>query len=171
MRWLMIFSVLLLCAPLQVARAQQGLAKTPIFRYISIEPYGKIRLGEPFAQRDALGKLVAPQTFELRDPDGKRTTFGDTQAIRIVVDSTNRVRAMIFQYLAFKDFEAAKAEYLASLGPASSRIVKDSANAVLERLSWHDGATGFTLATLKRPRAPDYAWSELHDVLTKPATR
>ena len=69
----------------------------PIFRYISIQPFGEIWLGQPFQQAAALGAPVHDRLFRLVEPGGRAAQFADLQAgILVELDASNNVRALFF---------------------------------------------------------------------------
>jgi hypothetical protein len=133
----------------------------PIFREISVEPRGTIRLGTPFAQRATVARSVAPGTFVL--VGDALMSYGGTDSLLVEVDPENRVRAMHFVYPARFDLAAAVAEYTAMLGAPRERVTVDSAGGRLERASWSDGRTEFILLRLARDGETRRVWSLLRD--------
>ena len=136
--------LLCLLAPRLAAQADSAAPPPPIFRYISVAPYGVIRLGEPFNQASILGEEMGPRLYRLRTPHGRQFRPGDTEAVLIELDEGELVRAMYFAYMPAKGFEATIKSYTSSLGPPA-RAEQDSAGRHLRRATWADRVTLFEL--------------------------
>jgi len=137
----------LLLAPRLAAQADSTAAvpvPPAIFRYISVAPYGVIRLGEPFTQASILGEQLDARLYRLRTPHGRQFRPGDTEAVLIALDDGELVEAMYFAYVPAKGFEATLKSYATSLG-APVRAEQDSAGLHLRRATWADRVTLFEL--------------------------
>ncbi|MBK8002555.1 MAG: hypothetical protein IPK12_01135 [Gemmatimonadetes bacterium] len=150
MRGVLFLLVLLPLRPLRLAAQADSTAPAApaaapaIFRYISVAPYGVIRLGEPFNQASILGEEMGPRLFRLRTPHGRQFRPGDTEAVLIELDQGELVQAMYFAYVPAKGFEATVKSYATSLGPPA-RAEQDSAGLHLRRATWADRVTLFEL--------------------------
>lgn len=140
-------ALLLQASPLRGQEAQPE----PIFRYISIEPYGRIDLGGAFPQASALGAPIGPNLFRLVGPGGRPVQFADTEAILVELTEARLVRAFYFLYLdASKAFAEREAEYITTLG-APERFAYDSAQAHIVRSTWRDLQTEFEMLQVTTP--------------------
>ena len=61
-----------------------GIARTPIFRYIDVRPYGVLQLGKAFDSTAILGVALRPGVFRLDRKDGQPVQLGDTRAIPVL---------------------------------------------------------------------------------------
>jgi hypothetical protein len=129
-----------------------------IFRTVDIAPFGWITLGQPFAQRDAIGEQVADTVYQL--PPG----LGDTETILVHVDSANVVAAMTFVYRDGKSFEGARAIYALELGAPDRSEEVDAEGGHVTRLRWEDGITCFELFRRQAPNAAPTVWSVLREL-------
>jgi hypothetical protein len=145
MRFLMLTLLgLILTADSLSGQAGTG-GSASIFRYITIAPYGEIRLGEPFQQASALGAPIKPRLFRLLGPNGRPVQFADTQAILVELGSGDLVRALFFLYSPGSDsLGARERDYRESLGEPR-RSSYDSAGARIDARIWEDGNTRFEL--------------------------
>ena len=149
---------------LLTATAVPLLAQTPpIFRYISIAPYGRLELGGPFAHRAQLGKPLGPQLYELQGPGGVHAQFADTERLLIELDNKDRIRTFYFLYLPGKAFGPAKAEYVESLGQPAAERRYDSAGVAVKRAVWQDAKTEFELRAARPKDGPERVASRLRD--------
>jgi len=130
--------------------AAQTSPPTPIFRYINIQPYGRIELGGPFAQVSVLGAPISPGLYELVGPGGRAVQYADTKTILIELSSANLVRAFYFHYLpGVQSFAQREAEYVESLG-VPERFKYDSAGSHVLRSRWRDPKTTFELIEITK---------------------
>ena len=132
--------------------ASPAASGAPIFREISVEPHGTVALATPFEQRATSARLVGMGTYLLVG-DGT-VSYGGTDSLLVEVDRDDLVKAMHFVYPAGFDFAASVAEYTAMLGAPRHRTVTDSAGGRLERLTWSDVRTQFTLTRFVRGGEP-----------------
>jgi len=130
---------------------EPGLARQPIFRYMTARPHGIFRLGEPFDSTGILGVEIRPGIYRLDRKDGRPIQLGDTRAILVaVIQATNVVCAMHFLYLPDKDFEQAVSECEKDLG-AARRSTRDSSKARIRSASWHDNRTQLVVRDTHTP--------------------
>jgi hypothetical protein len=112
-----------------------GAQQSEIFREVSIQPFGMIRLGEAFSQKDSLGAQLAENVFLL--PSG----FGGTAGIAVVLDPDELVAGLVFEYDAGTDLVEMVAEYRAMLGEPLVNEAAADGTCVL----WQDRATRFEI--------------------------
>lgn len=106
-----------------------------IFREISIQPFGAITLGEVFSQRDSLGDQLAENVFLL--PAG----FGGTAGIAVVLDRSDQVVALVFEYTSAANLSEMVAEYRQLLG----RPRLDQRDGAEACVLWEDAVTRFEI--------------------------
>ena len=117
-----------------------GIARTPIFRYIDVRPYGVLQLGKAFDSTAILGVALRPGVFRLDRKDGQPVQLGDTRAILVARLPGGPICAMHFLYVPNKTFEEAVADYRSDFGPP--RLERgDTARRLVQSASWRDAQT------------------------------
>jgi hypothetical protein len=128
----------------------QSSPSSEIFRYINIQPFGRIELGKPFAQVSVLGAPISPGLYQLVGAGGRPTQWADTKAILVELSETNLVTALYFLYLpSLRTFPQREAGYVESLG-VPERFTYDSAWARIIRSRWQDAQTEFELIEMTK---------------------
>jgi len=158
-------SIITLCALPPALPAQSPAVPEAIFRYIDIEPFGKIHLGRPFQQRQLLGEPVEPHLYRLTGPNGVAVRFADTDAILVQLDDAGLVRAFYFLYLPGKAFDSMVAEYAALGRPRRSEY--DTAGIHIRSAKWQDSRTEFMVVERTRHKGQSAVSSVLRDRIVK----
>ena len=158
--WLVGLLALGCSEPRRAAAEPDAVASQSIFRTISIQPFGMIKLGAPFSQREKVGAPVGPRTYRLL-PSG----FADTDSILVELGPDETVESIRFVYAPGKDYAAAVAEYRGSLGaPLREASGPESAGQV-DRVLWQDAETQFELRRVATAGAPVQVSATLRDLV------
>lgn len=126
----------------QTSEAQATVPK--IFRYISVEPFGRIELGDTLDPRSELGVFVAPDVVRLERKDGRPIQLADTKSILLALSKRRTVCAMVFVYLPTSTFRGAVADYRSSLG-APVLEEHTERGVIVHSARWQDPHTSFVL--------------------------
>jgi hypothetical protein len=122
--------------------ARPPVAPPPIFREVSIAPFGRLALGAPLAPTAAqLSHPTGAGEVALVSPGGR---FADTDSLLVRLDGDGHVAALRFVYVPGKDFAATVADYTTDFGAPATQS-GDPSGAGPARAAWNDRRTRFEL--------------------------
>lgn len=124
-------------------------ARTPIFRYINIEPCGRLDLDSTFSPR---GRAVVQNdsTFRLIP-----RCFGGAEQLLVHVSGAHHITAFEFAYGSAQSLASYVLDYERSIGPPS-RV--DTTAGTTHVVVWEDARTEFTLfRRIRSGRADSFA--------------
>lgn len=128
------------CLPTRSASSQ---STNPIFRHISIQPFGRIELGEILSMRTELFVPAGPGYVRLQPAGGQTWSFADTRAILVGLTKQRTVCAIVFQYLPRKSYTQAVGEYRQDFG-AAPELRRMQQGKSVRSVRWQDAKTAFT---------------------------
>lgn len=125
---LLVLGVAPLCAQAAPAR---------VFREVTIATVGRMALGEPLAEPGRFTQ-VYEGIYELRPASGP------ARSVMVAIDSSNVVRAIVITYAPGRDYAAARAVHIRTLGPPEE-IDEVEEGAAIKGAAWQDSATYFAI--------------------------